>query len=323
MWGYLTDGISATFLAAWLFYGLAVEESSPDFLDSNIADRYWAALFSRIICPIGFLWYFGIAVGGSFTSWLFSSKLILNRLAPAAYNMFLFHQPVSEVYYRATRGEWWAYPKNFYWFSPEPFPVYGWEVPIVMGIVIAFSVFMETFVNEWLVSQCASLLNFWAKSTHKDDSLSRSVNDTICALLIDVLNQPNVTPDMGLVEVGMSSMTTIIVVSEIKKLYKVSLSVRDCYDSETVGDLVALIEGRLDKLKEAGQSLQPEKSLLVSDSFGRDDVRKASASFLVGAERRVSSMISPALLTTAIKDLRLEIDFSLDEDEEEDEGMGP
>jgi hypothetical protein len=218
IWGLVTDCISAAFLAAWLFYGLWAEEATPDFLTSSIADRYWAALFSRMICPVGFLWCFGIAVGKSFTSWLFSGRLVLNWLAPASYNMFLFHQPVSEVYYRATRGEWWAYPEKFYWFSPEPFPVRGWEVPIVMGIVIGLSVLMETFVNEWLVSQCASLLNCWAKSAHHDDSLSRSVSDTVCALLADVLNHPSVTSDMGLVEVGMSSMTTIIVVSTRRRL---------------------------------------------------------------------------------------------------------
>jgi hypothetical protein len=30
--------------------------------------------------------------------------------------MFLFHQPIAEWYYYATRGDWWALPKPYYWF---------------------------------------------------------------------------------------------------------------------------------------------------------------------------------------------------------------
>jgi hypothetical protein len=167
IWGLVTDCLSFALLAGWLLYGLASDAVAPDYSETSyIANRYWAALFSRMVCPVGFLWFFGIAVGKGVTSWIFSGRLVLNWLAPASYNMFLFHQPVSEVYYVLTRGEWWGYPKSFYWFSPEPFPVNGWEIPIVMGIVIAISIFMEQYVNEWLVSQCSSLLNCWAKSEH-------------------------------------------------------------------------------------------------------------------------------------------------------------
>ena len=74
------------------------------------------AYLSRVLCPIGFLWFWGIAVGRGMTSWIFSNRIFVNWLAPASYNMFLFHQPISEWYYLATRGEWWAFPKPFYWF---------------------------------------------------------------------------------------------------------------------------------------------------------------------------------------------------------------
>jgi acyl carrier protein len=74
------------------------------------------------------------------------------------------------------------------------------------------------------------------------------------------MRHPSVSSDMGLAEVGMSSMTTIIVVSELKKVYKIQLSVRDCFNSETVGDLVGLIEARLD------QEQQPRKMVSPLDS---------------------------------------------------------
>jgi hypothetical protein len=98
IWGVVTDCLSVALLAGWLFYGLAPEAAMPAFSEEDyIATRYWAALFSRMVCPVGFLWFFGIAVGKSVTSWIFSGQLILNWLAPASYNMFLFHQPVRST----------------------------------------------------------------------------------------------------------------------------------------------------------------------------------------------------------------------------------
>lgn len=117
IWGALTDLISLLLLAGWLFYGLAPEESKPLFIrDDKLVARHWDPFLSRILAPIGFLWFWGLAVGTGYTSILFSFPFVVEWLAPASYNMFLFHQPIGEWYYLATRGQWWAFPKSFFWF---------------------------------------------------------------------------------------------------------------------------------------------------------------------------------------------------------------
>lgn len=117
VWGAVTDLISALLLAGWLLYGLAPEESTPSFAEDDATlRRFWGAYLSRLLAPVGFLWFWGLAVGTGCTARLLSLPFVVEWLAPASYNMFLFHQPIAEWYYLATRGLWWAYPKNFYWF---------------------------------------------------------------------------------------------------------------------------------------------------------------------------------------------------------------
>ena len=120
IWGVLTDIISLLLLAGWLFYGIDAAKSTPSFAsDDTMVQRHWDPLLSRILVPVGSLWFWGLAVGRGYTAKLFSLSIIVEWLAPASYNMFLFHQPISEWYYLITRGEWWAYPREFFWFRYE------------------------------------------------------------------------------------------------------------------------------------------------------------------------------------------------------------
>ena len=114
--GAITDSISLVLLMGYLSYGFFPKEMDPDFNETSLDSRVWAGLVSRMASPIGFLWFWGLAVGSGYTASLLSTSFLVGWLAPASYNMFLFHQPVAEWYYAATRGRWWAFPKNFYWF---------------------------------------------------------------------------------------------------------------------------------------------------------------------------------------------------------------
>jgi hypothetical protein len=108
MWGCMTDSISLVFLACWLFYGLATA-SVPNHVKIPIDERQWFAYVSRLLVPGIAIWVWGIAIGNGLTAKLFSAKFVVDYLAPASYNMFLLHQPVSEWYFLATRHTWWAY----------------------------------------------------------------------------------------------------------------------------------------------------------------------------------------------------------------------
>ena len=166
-WGLLTDALSVIFLLGWIGYGVSDSWARPSFAtNTELGGRYWAAYISRLICPVGFLWFVGLCLGKGATGWLLSGTTIVEWLAPASYNIFLFHGPLSEIYFRATRGLWWSYPKSFYWFSPYPIPVANWEIPIVMAIVTVFSVAMHFYVNAKLIGASHWLLSCRKKQTN-------------------------------------------------------------------------------------------------------------------------------------------------------------
>lgn len=105
--GGVSDFISVGFLAIWLSYAIIPEDTTPSWIMSLLELRYWDYFMSRVLHPSGIIWFWGISTGKGYTADLFSLPLVANHLSAASYNMFLFHQPVSEWYYLATRGKWW------------------------------------------------------------------------------------------------------------------------------------------------------------------------------------------------------------------------
>lgn len=311
VWGATTDIISLLLFAGWLFYGLAPEASTPNFaLDDMLAHQHWDLVISRILAPIGFLWFWGLAVGTGYTSVVFSRPVVVEWLAPASYNIILFHQPLLEWYYLATRGEWWAYPKSFYWFryveicchrwvcaaivyitrtvahfviyfqiascSPYAYPVEIWEFFIVAAIVVGVSVIMEAYVNEFLVFNFSIFLKIFQRKSDTRNSVLQIVQSIIRKLTDATV----VEGDTGLKEAGLSSMTKIILTSEIKKVYKMlKLTVHDVTSCETVGELVAIIEGRIQEAIARPELAPGKRTAVVSPNTLRNAVPSASSDF--------------------------------------------
>ena len=244
----LTDSISLFLLVGWIVYGITDSLVAPRFIEeSELGARYWAACVSRLICPVGFLWFAGLAIGKGVTASILSRKIIVEWLAPSSYNMFLFHQPISELYFLATRGIWWAYPKSFYWFSPYPIPVKAWEIPIVMIIVIIFSMVMHFYVNQRLITLSTSFLLCFRKrgsvSSYEGTSVANIVKQVIAQ--VSHIDPSNLTDETNLTDIGISSMTLPVAISQINMALKsskseLSLSSKNAYRANSVNDLVAL-----------------------------------------------------------------------------------
>lgn len=180
-------------------------------------------------------------------------------------------------------------------FSPYPFPVTGWEFFIVLFLTIALSMFMEAYVNEWLVRNSVLLMRLIVGGSKQQETQgSESVLDTVVGIIAD-LTYADVNEDTNLSETGLSSMTTILLVGEIKKRYKsLSLSVRDCANAESVGDLVKLIEGRLDEA-----NVRPELSLQRSSMLSR----RGESSISSRRQSARSSSVHNLSLISIIRDL--------------------
>lgn len=106
--------------------------------------------------------------------------------------------------------------------------------------MIAFSVFMEAYANEFLVAIWSAITGCGKKKSEKESILAvvQSIfRDLTCA---------DVTMETSLKEAGLTSMTTVVFVSEIQKVYKtLRLTPRDVTNCDTVGDLVHVMAGRL------------------------------------------------------------------------------
>ena len=93
--------------------------------------------------PITTLWIYALSTGHGLTAYVASRRYIVDNLAPASYNCFLFHQMVAQWYLAATREghwwSWWRYRKIQYWFSPKPCPIEWYEYFFVVGLVVAWS----------------------------------------------------------------------------------------------------------------------------------------------------------------------------------------
>jgi acyl-CoA synthetase (AMP-forming)/AMP-acid ligase II len=299
MWGYLTDAMSFLFLAFWLFYGLG-DKCIPDFVDTSMDKRQWFAYVSRLLVPITAFWVWGVAIGRGLTARLFSSRIMVDYLAPASYNMFLFHQPLSEWYFLATRGTWWAYPKPDYWFSPRPTPVHFWEFPIVMVLIICVCLILERYVNEPLIGLCGKfgqcVVRVFCCCYHPSDSRNKDNNDqdimhgshtntelVTVQQVIKGMTQYEVNEDTELVEAGINSMMSAILLNRLngklainvmanattnanahnnKKPNKLRLSLADLRGVYTVGALASVIQAKTKTIEVSASGKSGEKLTL-------------------------------------------------------------
>eukprot|EP00536_Pseudo-nitzschia_multiseries_P003887 jgi/Psemu1/302215/fgenesh1_kg.62_\ len=273
-WGALTDALSTLLLVGWLFYGIAHSLTTPSLIEkSDLGRRYWAVYISRLVCPIGFLWFCGLATGKGVTAWLLSRTTIVDWLAPCSYNVFLFHQPISELYFFATRGIWWAFPKSFYWFSPYPIPVSAWEIPIVMVIVVLFSMVMHFYVNYWAISACTNCIHCVFVRRRPPQLQLPEMPISIANLVRDALarvthvDASHLRDETDLTEIGISSMMLLVAISEINLALRasrseISLTSRTFRGARSVSDLVSLASnggggGALDRSIRSSSSSKP------------------------------------------------------------------
>ncbi len=312
-WGLLTDALSLVFLLGWIGFGLSDSWARPAFaINTELGGRYWAAYVSRLICPIGFLWFVGLCVGKGVTGWLLSGRLIVEWLAPAGYNVFLFHGPLSEIYFRATRGVWWSYPKTFYWFSAYPVPVANWEIPVVMILVTLFSVGMHFYVNAKLIAASHWFLSCFQKQQKQEEkqgdngrssisggrrrsSISRPLSSVqIRSIVTKVIARvSNVDPeyltgDMDLADIGISSMALPVAISEINNAMKrdsmlgqLKVSFMNFRGANTVKDLIDIThhnyKADLGKKTKKAETVTTTSTTSTSASETRRDTSSTTA----------------------------------------------
>jgi len=260
IWGYVADactlvqlGLTVTIICQPLYDDPNATRwfrpSDADYIgDSSSAHRLWSNLCGRIMCPLTTLWIFAMATGEGYTAKILRGDFLVQTLGPNSYNCFLFHQMIGQWYYAATRpGEfwnWWQYRKSFYWFSPGPCPVEWYEYFFVVGLVVAFSNFMDnTFTPV--------IKDVWERITGlfkgEEEEVEIDIGVTLCGL---IEKMTGIEPEMDstLDEVGLASVGIPVIVGMLNsafstKKYPLSISSSDLLDAKTIGDIAMIVEG--------------------------------------------------------------------------------
>lgn len=78
-------------------------------------------------------------------------SIFVYYLAPASYNIFLFHQLTIEYYSLLRDNLYWRMPKTFFWFSPVALDVPYYEFFLLLCLTALFAILLDTRVNSLLV----------------------------------------------------------------------------------------------------------------------------------------------------------------------------
>lgn len=269
IWGYIADictliqiAIAVTIICQPVYNDPSAvrwfRPSDADYIgDASSVHRLWDNLAGRIMCPLTTLWIYAMATGEGYTAAFFRGDFIVNTLGPNSYNCFLFHQMIGQWYYAATRpGEfwnWWQYRKSFYWFSPGPCPVEWYEYFYVVGIVVAFSDFMDSVVMPG-ANDMIDWITVCIKGEPEEEDID--IGETLCGL---IEKMTGIEPEMDstLDEVGLASVGIPVIVGMLNSAFStkknpLSVSSADLVDTKTIEDIVAVVEAARARMEHDG-----------------------------------------------------------------------
>lgn len=237
--------------------------------DTGIKRYVWSVMITRLYSPLLAVWIALLAVPrGSITGRLLEGNVLSKTLAPTSYGCFLFHQIIGQWYWWATRSgnkvtseevdlgnsdawSWWAYPKEYYWFSPQPLPVAWYEFFFVVGLVTIFSAFIDRALNSHLTLLWVKTMNFFQNIFWSSRSVSGSVAiesatpESIVRNAVKALTgvESDISLDDSFDEIGLVSVGLPILVGLINSEDKsASVTVADVANCATLRDLVSALE---------------------------------------------------------------------------------
>ena len=217
----------------------------------KVAERVFLYTLSRVgLAPLC-AWLYGLALGAGVTARLLASPWLAIHLAPLGMGNYLLHQPVSEIYYAATRPglqySFWRYRKSFYWFSPFPLPVSWMETIVVMVLTTACSSVLTRRLNPTLVSLWQrATAPFLARAGIVDDS---DPNDRRAVVAAAIGKLTGITPDYVALEIhtldqcGVTSASKIVLLRMLDRAFPArKLTLADLVRDVPVADIVALLD---------------------------------------------------------------------------------
>jgi len=223
-------------------------EEANQFSDNAIVNRLWDNSIGRIVAPLTTLWVFSMSTGEGWTAALMRNEVLVEQLAPNAYNCFLFHQMVGQWYFAATRNghmwNWWRYRKGFYWFSPGPCPVEWYEYFYVVALVVCFSRFMDSQFMPFM-SELYARARVFVKG-EDDEEEDEDIVEVLCNI-IEKMTGIEPESDSTLEECGLASVGIPIMVALLNKTFStkgkvLGITATDLVGAKTISDMAEKVE---------------------------------------------------------------------------------
>lgn len=221
-------------------------KEADNYTDSAVTNRLWDNICGRLVAPLTTLWVFSLSTGKGWTATILRLPVLVNRIAPHSYNCFLFHQPVAQWYFAATRNghwwNWWRYRKTMYWFSPSPVPVEWYEYLYLVTLTVWFS----ALVNATALPLANTVLTFMTELLIGTTPVKElNVEETLIDILEDMTGlapQPSWTLEQcGLASLGLPQLAQKLQNSFSTKYQSIPVSAATLSPARTVGDIVEIL----------------------------------------------------------------------------------
>ena len=157
-------------------------------------------------------------------------------------------------YYAATRNgawwNWWNYRKSFYWFSPHPCPVEWYEYFYLVGIIVAFS----QFVEHTLLPAILKVFRFLDRRRGAEEDVD--VTQTLFKIIEGVTGiEPEIEStldEVGLASVGLPVIVRMLNDAFTKKHIPCDITHQDLIQANTLADIVAIVENAKTRMRHDG-----------------------------------------------------------------------
>ena len=255
-WGYLADAITLVVVGlslAHIAQGNFADghqfwmrpEAANSIADVAVVNRLWDDLYARLFAPLTLVWILTLSTGQGLTAKGLRLPWVARLLAPTVYGCFLFHQMVGQWYYALTRGQWWnwwSYRKAFYWFSPQPSPVKGYEFFLLVILVVLFARLVRPVDRV--------LRQGWARSGLNHSKTSPPPAGDALAEIIQIVEQITgmeakaewTLEECGLASLDIAQFTNILNTQfSSRRQQKVNIPMSEVISAANLGDLAAII----------------------------------------------------------------------------------
>jgi len=218
-----------------------------DFTDISVINRLWDNIAGRLACPLTTVWIFALSTGEGYTAALLRNETLSVTLAPNAYNCFLFHQMIGQWYFAATRNghfwNWWRYRKTHYWFSPEACPVEWYEYPLVVGLVVVFSRFMDSTIQPIVSAGFTTIMTCIKGEEEEEDVDTSDVLLDIIESMTGILPELDYTLDeCGLASIGIPLLVVLLNKNFSTKNLTLEITPADLIAAKTIADMVDVVD---------------------------------------------------------------------------------